>query len=119
MPAIMVAGVPIAGLEMWLLSATKPRLNGTPAGINELLNECAVEEADSAGINELIITKSNTLAIEFHFDQNFDLEPELTNKNKLELHKHITERATFQANSIYIRQPEAIGCLRRIMLGGR
>src|SRR3989338_6816290 len=74
---------PVAGLGTRFLPATKAMPKELLPIIDKPLIQYAVEEAIAAGIKELIfVTSSSKRAIEDHFDKNFELEFELTQRGK-------------------------------------
>ena len=78
MTKITKAVFPVAGLGSRFLPATKAQPKEMLPIVDKPLIQYAVEEAVSAGINELIfITGRNKRAIEDHFDKAYELETEL------------------------------------------
>src|SRR6185295_2436486 len=78
--------------------------------VDKPLIQYAVEEAASAGITDMIfITGRNKRAIEDHFDKAYELESELSAKNKQALLEVVQSAAPKGINCIYIRQTEALG----------
>jgi UTP--glucose-1-phosphate uridylyltransferase len=78
--------------------------------VDKPLIQYAVEEAAEAGITDMIfITGRNKRAIEDHFDKAYELESELTAKNKLALLEVVQSAVPKGINCIYIRQTEALG----------
>ena len=78
MTKITKAVFPVAGLGSRFLPATKAQPKEMLPVVDKPLIQYAVEEAVSAGINELIfITGRNKRAIEDHFDKDYELENEL------------------------------------------
>ena len=75
--------LPVAGFGTRFLPATKAIPKEMLPIIDKPLIEYAVEEAVDAGIEEIIFITSHTkIAIENHFDSNFELEEKLSNSNK-------------------------------------
>jgi UTP--glucose-1-phosphate uridylyltransferase len=69
-----------------------------------------VEEAAAAGITDMVfITGRNKRAIEDHFDKAYELETELTARNKTELLETLQSVLPRGINCVYIRQSEALG----------
>jgi UTP--glucose-1-phosphate uridylyltransferase len=78
--------------------------------VDKPLIQYAVEEAAAAGITEMIfITGRNKRAIEDHFDKAYELETELSLRNKTELLETVQSVTPRGINCIYIRQTEALG----------
>ena len=101
---------PVAGLGTRFLPATKASPKEMLTVVDKPIIQYAVEEAISAGINELIfVTSIHKRAIEDHFDKNFELEYQLLQKNKLKLLKTVQEILPSHVNCAYIRQKEALG----------
>ena len=81
--SIKKAVLPVAGFGTRFLPATKAIPKEMLPIIDKPLIEYAVEEAVSAGIEEIIFITSHTkIAIENHFDSNFELEEKLLNSGK-------------------------------------
>ena len=110
MTRITKAVFPVAGLGSRFLPATKAQPKEMLPVVDKPLIQYAVEEAVSAGINELIfITGRNKRAIEDHFDKAYELETELEAAGKLKLLGFIQNILPRNVNCIYIRQPEPLG----------
>jgi len=78
--------------------------------VDKPLIQYAVEEAAAAGITDMIfITGRNKRAIEDHFDKAYELESELSAKNKTALLEVVQSAAPKGINCMYIRQTEALG----------
>jgi len=78
--------------------------------VDKPLIQYAVEEAAAAGITDMIfITGRNKRAIEDHFDKAYELETELTLRNKTALLEAVQAATLHGINCIYIRQTEALG----------
>ena len=81
--SIKKAVFPVAGFGTRFLPATKAIPKEMLPIIDKPLIEYAVEEAVDAGIEEIIFVTSHTkIAIENHFDSNFELEEKLSNSGK-------------------------------------
>ena len=90
MTKITKAVFPVAGFGSRFLPATKAQPKEMLPIVDKPLIQYAVEEAVSAGINELIfITGRNKRAIEDHFDKAYELETELEAAGKFKLLEHI------------------------------
>ena len=101
---------PVAGLGSRFLPATKASPKEMLPIVDKPLIQYAVEEAAAAGITDMIfITGRNKRAIEDHFDKAYELETELTAKNKLALLEVVQSAVPKGINCIYIRQTEALG----------
>ena len=88
MKKIKKAVLPVAGFGTRFLPATKAIPKEMLPIIDKPLIEYAVEEAVNAGIEEIIFITSHTkIAIENHFDTNFELEDKLQKNSK---HEYIT-----------------------------
>ena len=75
--------IPVAGFGTRFLPATKAIPKEMLPIIDKPLIEYAVDEAVDAGIEEVIFITSHTkIAIENHFDNNFELEEKLLRGNK-------------------------------------
>ncbi len=110
MRKITKAVFPVAGLGTRFLPATKASPKEMLPVVDKPLIQYAVEEAADAGITDMIfITGRNKRAIEDHFDKAYELETELTAKNKLALLEVVQSAAPKGINCIYIRQTEALG----------
>ena len=110
MKKVTKAVFPVAGLGSRFLPVTKASPKEMLPIVDKPLIQYAVEEAADAGITEMIfITGRNKRAIEDHFDKAYELETELTAKNKLALLEVVQSAAPKGINCIYIRQTEALG----------
>src|SRR5207244_12968322 len=104
------AVVPDAGLGSRLLPATKASRKEMLPVVDKPLIQYAVEEAAAAGITDMIfITGRNKRAIEDHFDKAYELETELTLRNKTALLEAVQAATPHGISCIYIRQTEALG----------
>src|SRR5436305_15263256 len=84
--AIRTAVFPVAGTGPRFLPATKASPKEMLPVVDKPLIQYAVEEAAAAGITDMVfITGRNKRAIEDHFDKAYELETELTARNKTEL----------------------------------
>jgi len=107
---ITKAVFPVAGLGTRFLPATKASPKEMLPIVDKPLIQYAVEEAAAAGITDMVfVTGRSKRAIEDHFDKNYELESELSAKNKHEL-LDVAQSATPKGvNCIFIRQGEALG----------
>ena len=110
MTKITKAVFPVAGLGSRFLPATKAQPKEMLPIVDKPLIQYAVEEAVSAGINELIfITGRNKRAIEDHFDKAYELETELEAAGKTGLLEQIQKILPKNVTCIYIRQVQPLG----------
>ena len=101
--------IPAAGLGTRFLPATKASPKEMLPLVDKPLIQYAVEEAVSAGIEDIIvITGRGKRAIEDHFDLSFELEENLKESGKEKLLKEI-RRISELANFCYVRQRHARG----------
>ncbi|MCL2297026.1 MAG: UTP--glucose-1-phosphate uridylyltransferase, partial [Proteobacteria bacterium] len=107
---ITKAVFPVAGLGSRFLPATKASPKEMLPIVDKPLIQYAVEEAAAAGITDMIfITGRNKRAIEDHFDKAYELETELSMRQKTELLDTLQSATPPGINCIYIRQTEALG----------
>jgi len=103
------AVIPAAGFGTRFLPATKSMPKEMLPIIDKPAIHYAVEEAVSAGIEEIIfITGRGKRAIEDYFDHSYELEDLLRRKGKEDLLSEI-EAISDMADIVYIRQKEALG----------
>ncbi len=101
---------PVAGLGTRFLPATKASPKEMLPIVDKPLIQYAAEEAEAAGVNELIfITGRNKRSIEDHFDKAYELEMELEGAGKHELLKIVQNILPSELSCIYLRQAEALG----------
>ncbi|HEY3179613.1 MAG TPA: UTP--glucose-1-phosphate uridylyltransferase GalU [Casimicrobiaceae bacterium] len=107
---ITKAVFPVAGLGTRFLPVTKASPKEMLPVVDKPLIQYAVEEAAAAGITDMIfITGRNKRAIEDHFDKAYELETELTLRNKAALLEAVQAATPHGINCVYIRQTEALG----------
>jgi UTP--glucose-1-phosphate uridylyltransferase len=107
---ITKAVFPVAGMGSRFLPATKASPKEMMPVVDKPLIQYAVEEAVAAGITDMVfITGRNKRAIEDHFDKAYELEAELSMRNKTELLRLVQEVIPAHINCIYIRQAEPLG----------
>ena len=100
----------VAGFGTRFLPATKANPKEMLPIVDKPLIQYAVEEAINAGITELIfITGRTKRSITDHFDKAYELENELTKKNKNKELKLIRDIIPDDVTCIYIRQAEPLG----------
>jgi UTP--glucose-1-phosphate uridylyltransferase len=108
---------PAAGYGTRFLPATKAVPKEMLPILNKPLLQYGVEEALSAGINNMaIVTGRGKRSIEDHFDNSFELESQLRGTNKehyLDQIKKVIEDASFA----YIRQHQMLGLGDAILTG--
>jgi UTP--glucose-1-phosphate uridylyltransferase len=110
MKKITKAVFPVAGLGTRFLPVTKASPKEMLPVVDKPLIQYAVEEAAAAGITDMIfITGRNKRAIEDHFDKAYELETELSLRNKTALLEAVQAATPPGINCIYIRQTEALG----------
>ena len=109
MMKIKKAIIPVAGFGTRFLPATKAQPKEMLPIVDKPIIQYLVEEAVAAGIEEVIfITGRGKRAIEDHFDNSFELEHNLVEKNKLDKLQdiyHISNMAKFT----FVRQPKPLG----------
>jgi len=108
---------PAAGYGTRFLPATKAVPKEMLPILTKPLLQYAVEEALTAGINNMaIVTGRGKRSIEDHFDNSFELETQLKGTSKeyyLKDIKKIIEKATFT----YVRQQQMLGLGHAILTG--
>ena len=110
MNKIKKAVLPVAGFGTRFLPATKAIPKEMLPIIDKPLIEYAVEEAVDAGIEEIIFITSHTkVAIENHFDSNFELEEKLATNNKKEFIPLINPEKFKNIRFTYVRQKSQKG----------
>ncbi|GAK53357.1 UTP-glucose-1-phosphate uridylyltransferase [Candidatus Moduliflexus flocculans] len=106
---IKKAVIPAAGFGSRFLPATKAQPKEMLPIIDTPTIQYVIEETVKSGISQiLVITGKGKQAIENHFDRSFELEADLTQKNKLKHLKEVQEIANM-ADLHYIRQKELNG----------
>lgn len=110
MKKVTKAVFPVAGLGTRFLPATKASPKEMMPIVDKPLIQYAVEEAVAAGIKDMIFVTGRTKrVIEDHFDKAYELESELSLKNKTIMLEFVRNMLPKDINCIYIRQPEALG----------
>jgi len=103
--SIKKAVLPVAGFGTRFLPATKAIPKEMLPIIDKPLIEYAVEEAVDAGIEEIIFVTSHTkIAIENHFDSNFELEEKLLISGKNDFISLINPEKFKNIRFTYVRQ---------------
>lgn len=101
---------PVAGLGSRFLPATKASPKEMLPIVDKPLIQFAAEEAVAAGITELIfVTGRGKRAIEDHFDKAYELEAELTMRNKTQMLEEVRNILPPGITCAFVRQPEALG----------
>ncbi len=101
---------PVAGLGTRFLPATKAMPKEMLPVVDKPLIQYAVEEAASAGIEQMIfVTGRNKRAIEDHFDRAPELEAQLAASSKRELMDALMSATPKGVSFVYVRQPEPLG----------
>ena len=114
---IKKAVLPVAGFGTRFLPATKAIPKEMLAIIDKPLIEYAVEEAISAGAEEIIFITSHTKpAIKKHFSEAPELEKKLIDSGKIDLLKKIKPEIFTNIKFTYIDQAEQKGLGHAILL---
>lgn len=101
---------PVAGLGTRFLPATKALPKEMLPVVDKPLIQYAVEEALSAGIEQIIfVTGRGKTALEDHFDHSFRLEHTLQSKEKTDLLKQVQDIIPASGTIIYTRQNQPLG----------
>ncbi len=107
---IRKAVFPVAGMGTRFLPATKASAKEMLPVVDKPLIQYAVQEAISAGAEELIfITGRSKNSIMDHFDKAYELEAELAQRGKDKLLQLVQEILPPGITCIFIRQAEALG----------
>ncbi len=113
---IRKAVFPAAGLGTRFLPATKAQPKEMLPLVDKPIIQYAVEEAASAGLENLIIvTGRGKNAIEDHFDVSFELEQILHDRKKSELLR-LVRSVSEMVRIAYVRQKEALGLGHAILV---
>lgn len=106
---IRKAVLPVAGLGTRFLPATKAQPKEMLPIVDKPLVQYAVEEAAASGIPLVVfVTGRGKKAIEDHFDVSFELEHELTGRNKEDLRQQMRSISNL-IQVAYVRQQEPKG----------
>ena len=115
---IRKAVFPVAGLGTRFLPATKASPKEMLPVVDKPLIQYAVEEALSAGAEELIfITGRSKNAILDHFDKAYELEAVLEERGKAEMLRIVRDIVPAGVTCVYIRQAEALGLGHAVACG--
>ncbi len=110
MSSIRTAVFPVAGLGTRFLPATKAIAKEMLTVVDKPLIQYASEEAVAAGMENLVFVVGRTKnAIIDHYDKAYELETELTLRNKDALLKVVQEVVPPNIHCVFIRQSEALG----------
>ena len=110
MSSIHTAVFPVAGLGTRFLPATKAIAKEMLTVVDKPLIQYATEEAVSAGMENLVFVVGRTKnAIIDHYDKAYELETELSLRNKDALLKIVQEVVPPHIHCVFIRQSEALG----------
>ncbi len=119
---IKKAVFPVAGLGTRFLPATKAMPKEMLPIVDKPIIQYAVEEALSAGIEQLIfVTGSGKTALEDHFDRSWELEHTLQERGKDDLLQEIKSLVPETGSIVYTRQNQPLGlghaiwCARHIV----
>ncbi|WP_128893879.1 UTP--glucose-1-phosphate uridylyltransferase GalU [Longirhabdus pacifica] len=120
MRKITKAVIPAAGLGTRFLPATKAMPKEMLPIIDKPTIQYIVDEAIESGIEDLIIvTGKGKRAIEDHFDNAFELEYRLMDKEKLELLTEVQRSSSIDIHYIRQKEPNGLGhaiwCARRFI----
>jgi len=108
--AVKKAVFPVAGLGTRFLPATKANPKEMLPVVDKPLIQYAAEEAEAAGITELIfVTGRSKNSIIDHFDKAYELEVELEKKNKQRMLEIVQNILPPKISCIFIRQAEPLG----------
>lgn len=113
---------PVGGLGTRFLPATKAMPKEMLPVVDKPLIQYAVDEARGAGIEEFIfVTGRGKTIIEDHFDRSYELESVLSERQKNDVLREITESVPKAGSIAYIRQQEPLGlghavwCAKRLV----
>jgi len=109
MQKVKKAIFPVAGFGTRFLPATKAQPKEMLPVVDKPAIQYIAEDAVASGIEEIIfVTGRGKRTIEDHFDQSFELEYNLVEKNKRGLLKEVKKISSL-AKFSYVRQPEPLG----------
>jgi UTP--glucose-1-phosphate uridylyltransferase len=110
MSDIHTAVFPVAGLGTRFLPATKAIAKEMLTVVDKPLIQYATEEAVAAGMENLVFIVGRTKnAIIDHYDKAYELETELSLRNKTALLKVVQDVVPSHVHCVFIRQSEALG----------
>ncbi len=110
MSSIRTAVFPVAGLGTRFLPATKAIAKEMLTVVDKPLIQYASEEAVAAGMDTLVFVVGRTKnAIIDHYDKAYELETELSLRDKQALLKVVKDVVPPHIHCVFIRQSEALG----------
>ncbi|WP_078378662.1 UTP--glucose-1-phosphate uridylyltransferase GalU [Sutcliffiella halmapala] len=120
MKKVRKAIIPAAGLGTRFLPATKAMPKEMLPIVDKPTIQYIVEEAIASGIEDIIIvTGKGKRAIEDHFDNSFELEQTLFEKEKFELLEKVKESSKVEIHYIRQKEPKGLGhavwCARKFI----
>lgn len=120
MAKIKKAIIPAAGLGTRFLPATKAMPKEMLPIVDKPTIQYIIEEAIESGIEDIIIvTGKGKRAIEDHFDNNFELEENLVQKEKYDLLEKVKQPAKVDIHYIRQKDPKGLGhavwCARKFI----
>src|SRR4051794_7408624 len=112
--------IPAAGLGTRFLPATKAMPKEMLPIVDKPTIQYIVEEAIESGIEDIIIvTGKGKRAIEDHFDNSFELEDNLMQKEKFDLLEKVKAPAKVELHYIRQKEPKGLGhavwCARKFI----
>ena len=112
--------IPAAGLGTRFLPATKAMPKEMLPIVDKPTIQYIVEEAIESGIEDIIIvTGKGKRAIEDHFDNNFELEHNLVEKEKYDLLEKVRQSSKVDIHYIRQKEPKGLGhavwCARKFI----
>ncbi|MCZ2257297.1 UTP--glucose-1-phosphate uridylyltransferase GalU [Sporosarcina sp. G11-34] len=112
--------IPAAGLGTRFLPATKAMPKEMLPIVDKPTIQYIVEEAIASGIEDIIIvTGKGKRAIEDHFDNNFELEENLMEKEKFDLLDKVKQSSNVDIHYIRQKEPKGLGhavwCARKFI----
>ena len=120
MKKVRKAIIPAAGLGTRFLPATKAMPKEMLPIVDKPTIQYIIEEAVASGIEDIIIvTGKGKRAIEDHFDNAFELESNLMEKNKFELLEKVQASSKVEIHYIRQKEPKGLGyavwCARKFI----
>ncbi|MHA6261276.1 UTP--glucose-1-phosphate uridylyltransferase GalU [Sporosarcina sp. CAU 1771] len=120
MQKVRKAIIPAAGLGTRFLPATKAMPKEMLPIVDKPTIQYIVEEAIASGIEDIIIvTGKGKRAIEDHFDNNFELEENLMEKEKFDLLDKVKQSSNVDIHYIRQKEPKGLGhavwCARKFI----
>lgn len=120
MKKVRKAIIPAAGLGTRFLPATKAMPKEMLPIVDKPTIQYIVEEAVESGIEDIIIvTGKGKRAIEDHFDNNFELEQNLAEKEKFDLLEKVRQSSKVDIHYIRQKEPKGLGhavwCARKFI----